>query len=63
MFEYGLFHALRRQISRGDLRSGLYVIKRCTVVAGWAVLGLGFCSFVGLSASAAVLWVLGVLAI
>lgn len=57
------FFALRTSISRSDLTSGLYIIKRCTAVAGWVVLGLGFCSFIGLSATAAVLWVLEVLAI
>jgi hypothetical protein len=48
---------------RGELRSGLHHLKRWTVVVGWVVLGFGFCSFTGLSASAAALWILGVLAI
>jgi hypothetical protein len=48
---------------RGDLTSGLHLLKRWTVVVGWVVLGFGFCSFIGLSASAAALWVLGMLAI
>jgi hypothetical protein len=39
------------------------MIKRWTVAAGWIVLGFGFCSFIGLSASAMVLWALGVLAV
>jgi hypothetical protein len=39
------------------------MIKRWTFVAGWIVLGFGLCSFIGLSASAAVLWALGVLAV
>jgi len=55
--------ALRTRMSGRDLRSGLYMIKRWTVVAGWVVLGLGLGSFIGLSASAAALWALGVLAI
>jgi hypothetical protein len=63
MSDCALFFALRRRISRADLRSGLHVIERWTVVAGWVVLSLGFCSFIGLSACAAVLWVLGVLAL
>lgn len=55
--------ALRTRMSRADLTPYLRVIKRWTFVAGWVVLGLGFCSFIGLSVSAAVLWALGVLAI
>jgi hypothetical protein len=39
------------------------MIKRWTFFAGWIVLGFGLCSFIGLSASAAVLWALGVLAV
>jgi hypothetical protein len=39
------------------------MIKRCIVVAGWVVFSFGLGSFIGLSASAAVLWALGVLAI
>jgi hypothetical protein len=61
MSDYAFFFAFRSRMSH-DLRSGLHVIKRCTLVAGWVALGFGFCSFIGLSATAAVLWVLGVLA-
>jgi hypothetical protein len=55
--------ALGTQKLRGELRSSLHLLKRWTIVVGWVVLGFGFCSFVGLSASAAALWILGVLAI
>jgi hypothetical protein len=55
--------ALATRKLHGDLRSGLHHLKRWTVVVGWVVLGFGFCSFIGLSASAAALWILGVLAI
>lgn len=61
MSNHAFFFALRTRFAR-DLRSGLYLIKRSTLVAGWMLLGLGFCSFIGLSATAAVLWALGVLA-
>ena len=39
------------------------MVKRWTIVTGWVVLGFGLGSFVGLSAGAAVLWALGILAI
>jgi hypothetical protein len=60
-FAFSFAHGTRKL--RGDLRSGLHILKRWTVVVGWVVLGFGFCSFIGLSAGAAALWVLGVLAI
>jgi hypothetical protein len=63
MSNFAFSFALRTRKLRGDLRSGLHILKRWTVVVGWVVLVSGFCSFIGLSASAAVLWAFGVLAI
>ena len=63
MSNFAFSFAIGTRKLRGDLRSGLHHLKRWTVVVGGGVLGFGFCSFTGLSASAAALWILGVLAI
>jgi hypothetical protein len=63
MSDFAFSFALRTRKLGGDLRSGLHILRRWTVVVGWIVLGFGFGSFIGLSASAAALWILGVLAI
>jgi hypothetical protein len=63
MSNFAFSFALATRKLRGDLSSGLHLLKRWTAVVGWVLLGFGFFSFIGLSATAAALWVLGVLAI